>query len=435
MKLDLKKKITLSFVLFSLFFGAGNLIFPPFLGQNAGKNGILATIGFLLTAVILPVLGVIVVSKFNGLDKLARKINKYFGLIYTLLIYLSIGPGLGIPRAASVPFEMAIKPYLNDQNNAFIYMIIYSFIFFLIALWLVLKPSKLINRIGHVLTPLLLVLLFIFFISYLFLGKINVALPKNGYEINPFLKGFNEGYNTMDAIAALNFGLVLSTLLKNYGIEKEKELMKHTISSGIISGIILSVIYLMLSFIGIASSGAYNTNNGAETLRLIVYDLFGESGAILLALIFTLACLTTCVGLINSISLYLSSLFKKISYKYFTIIITFISFLISNLTLDYILKISVPILNIIYPTSILLILLGLYDKFIKNNKFIYPLVIYSSLFISFIFVLNIDFLNNIFNYLPLYKEGYGWVLVSLVMIILSFIINLIYIRIRKNRTN
>lgn len=435
MKLDLKKKITLSFVLFSLFFGAGNLIFPPFLGQNAGKNGILATIGFLLTAVILPVLGVIVVSKFNGLDKLARKINKYFGLIYTLLIYLSIGPGLGIPRAASVPFEMAIKPYLNDQNNAFIYMIIYSFIFFLIALWLVLKPSKLINRIGHVLTPLLLVLLFILFISYLFLGKINVALPKNGYEINPFLKGFNEGYNTMDAIAALNFGLVLSTLLKNYGIEKEKELMKHTISSGIISGIILSVIYLMLSFIGIASSGAYNTNNGAETLRLIVYDLFGESGAILLALIFTLACLTTCVGLINSISLYLSSLFKKISYKYFTIIITFISFLISNLTLDYILKISVPILNIIYPTSILLIILGLYDKFIKNNKFIYPLVIYSSLFISFIFVLNIDFLNNIFNYLPLYKEGYGWVLVSLVMIILSFIINLIYIRIRKNRTN
>lgn len=435
MKLDLKKKITLSFVLFSLFFGAGNLIFPTFLGQNAGKNGILATIGFLLTAVILPVLGVIVVSKFNGLDKLARKINKYFGLIYTLLIYLSIGPGLGIPRAASVPFEMAIKPYLNDQNNAFIYMIIYSFIFFLIALWLVLKPSKLINRIGHVLTPLLLVLLFIFFISYLFLGKINVALPKNGYEINPFLKGFNEGYNTMDAIAALNFGLVLSTLLKNYGIEKEKELMKHTISSGVISGIILSVIYLMLSFIGIASSGAYNTNNGAETLRLIVYDLFGEFGAILLALIFTLACLTTCVSLINSISLYLSSLFKKISYKYFTIIITFISFLISNLTLDYILKISVPILNVIYPTSILLILLGLFDKFIKNNKFIYPLVIYSSLFISFIFVLDINFLNNIFNYLPLYKEGYGWVLVSLTMIVLSFIINIVHLRIRKNRIN
>lgn len=431
MKLDLKKKITLSFVLFSLFFGAGNLIFPPFLGQNAGKNGILATIGFLLTAVILPVLGVIVVSKFNGLDKLAKRVNKYFGLIYTLLIYLSIGPGLGIPRAASVPFEMAIKPYLNDQNNAFIYMIIYSFIFFLIALRLVLKPSKLINRIGHVLTPLLLVLLFIFFISYLFLGKINVALPKNGYEINPFLKGFNEGYNTMDAIAALNFGLVLSTLLKNYGIEKEKDLMKHTISSGVISGIILSFIYLMLSFIGIASSSLYKTSNGAETLRLIVYDLFGEFGAILLALIFTLACLTTCVGLINSISLYLSSLFKKISYKYFTIIITFISFLISNLTLDYILKISVPILNVIYPTSILLILLGLFDKFIKNNKFIYPLVIYSSLFISFIFVLDINFLNNIFNYLPLYKEGYGWILVSLTMIVLSFIINIVHLRIRK----
>ena len=145
MKLTKKNLVVVSFMLFSMFFGAGNLIFPPFLGQNAGSNAVIAIIGFLITAVLLPVLGVIVVAKFDGLDKLGMKVGKHFALIFTILIYLSIGPGLGIPRAASVPFEMAVLPYLPSGSNTTLFMILYSFIFFALVLWLCLTPQKLVK--------------------------------------------------------------------------------------------------------------------------------------------------------------------------------------------------------------------------------------------------------------------------------------------------
>ena len=156
MKLGKRNKVLVSFMLFSLFFGAGNLIFPPFLGQNAGSATLPAMLGFLLTAVVLPVLGVIVVARFDGLDRLAQQVGPRFALVFTLLIYLSIGPGLGIPRAASVPFEMAVAPYLPEDANATLWMVVYSLLFFLVALWLCLTPGKLVSRIGHVLTPSLL---------------------------------------------------------------------------------------------------------------------------------------------------------------------------------------------------------------------------------------------------------------------------------------
>ena len=144
MKLDKKSIVIISFMLFSLFFGAGNLIFPPLLGQQSGSNTFLSILGFLITAVILPVLGVIVVGKFGGLTELAGKVDKKFAIVFTLLIYLSIGPGLGIPRAGSVPFEMAIAPYLKENSNLSICMLVYTTIFFIIVLWLCLNPGKLV---------------------------------------------------------------------------------------------------------------------------------------------------------------------------------------------------------------------------------------------------------------------------------------------------
>ena len=167
MKLTKGQMITISFMLFSLFFGAGNLIFPPFLGQNAAQNTVPAVLGFLITAVILPVLGVVVVSQSEGLDKLATRVNKKFALIFTILIYLSIGPGLGIPRAASVPFEMAVAPYLPENAAIRWFMLGYSLVFFSIAAWLALNPSKLVNRIGRFLTPSLLTLIVFLFISFI----------------------------------------------------------------------------------------------------------------------------------------------------------------------------------------------------------------------------------------------------------------------------
>ena len=258
MKLSKKSLLVVSFMLFSLFFGAGNLIFPPFLGQNAGSNMVPAILGFLTTAVILPVLGVVVVAKFDGLDKLSGKVCGWFGLVFTLLIYLSIGPGLGIPRAASVPFEMVVAPYLPSSANKTLWMVVYSLIFFLVVLWLCMTPQKLVKRIGYILTPSLLILLVFLFVSFLFLGKVDISKPTIDYAKLPFLKGFTEGYQTMDTIAALNFGLVISSALIGFGVKDMNGRIKYTIIAGIIAGVILASDYLMISYIVMDSSGVYD---------------------------------------------------------------------------------------------------------------------------------------------------------------------------------
>ena len=439
MKLGTKKMILITFMLFSLFFGAGNLIFPTFLGQSAGSNTWIAMLGFIITAVVLPVLGVIVVSKFGGLDILGQRVNKYFGIGFAVLIYLAIGPGLGIPRAASVPFEMAVAPYLTDSSNNTWWMLLYSFIFFLVALWLCLKPSKLVERIGRYLTPSLLFLLVFLFISFLINGDKVVVSPNETYQNNAFLVGFTEGYNTMDAIAALNFGLVIATTLNSFGITDKKKELNYSLKAGLFAGIILAIIYLMLAYMGMKSSGVYSSQNGAQTLRLIVHQLYGDYGAILIAAIFTLACLTTCIGLINSISQYFSKLFPKINYTKWVIIITILSFIICNLGLNTILNISIPILNAIYPVSIVLIILGLSDYFWKNNKIIYPLTITGVGIISVIYALEqvnfkLSFLSNFLNsYLPLYSLGYGWVLIFIALFIISILIDLLIKMINKKK--
>ena len=268
MKLTRKQMVTISFMLFSLFFGAGNLIFPPFLGQNAGSATVPAIIGFLLTAVVLPVLGVVVVAQFDGLDQLANQAGRRFSRVFTVLIYLSIGPGLGIPRAASVPFEMAVAPYLSPDANATLWMVAYSMVFFLIAFWLCLNPGKLVKRIGNFLTPSLLTLLCFLFFSFLFNGQTSVAAPQSLYENLPFLQGFSDGYQTMDTIAALNFGLVIATTLGSFGLTEKKDTIRYTVFAGIFAGSILTAVYLMLTYMGMCSSGVYAIQeNGAWTLR------------------------------------------------------------------------------------------------------------------------------------------------------------------------
>ena len=395
MKLSKKKMVLMSFMLFSLFFGAGNLIFPPFLGQNAGEKMPFAIAAFLITAVILPVLGVIVVAKFDGLDKLARKVDARFAVVFTILIYLSIGPGLGIPRAASVPFEMAVAPYLPSGAP--------------------LPVFKLMERIGTFLTPRLLLLLLFLFVQFVLRGDAGVAAAQADYQANPMVKGFLEGYQTMDTIAALNFGLVIATTLRSLGVEKKNDLIHYTTRAGLAAGAILSAVYLMLSYMGMKSSAVYAIpENGAVVLRLIVKQLFGDVGAVLLAAIFTLACLTTCVGLITSISQFFSSLTDRLKYRQWVYLIAGFSFVVCNQGLNTILGISVPVLNAIYPVSIVLIILGLLDEKLGKNPYMYPAVITVTGIVSCVYCLDynmhmpLGFLSDLCHTFPLYSLGLGW---------------------------
>ena len=371
------------------------------------------------------------VARFDGLDRLGQQVGKRFAIVFTLLIYLSIGPGLGIPRAASVPFEMAVAPYLPEGTNITVWMLVYSLAFFLVALWLCMTPGKLVNRIGHFLTPSLLVLLVFLFVCFLFRGEVNVAPSQTAYDVAPFLKGFSEGYQTMDTIAALNFGLVIATTLGSFGMTEKRARMRHTVLAGIFAGTILALVYAMLSYMGMCSSGVYAIQeNGAWTLRCIVYQLFGAPGAVLLAAIFTLACLTTCVGLINSISQYFSTLFGKLSYRQWVLVMTGFSFLVCNLGLNAILSISIPILNAIYPVAIVLILLGLTHSLWVKNRWVYSLVVAGTGTVSVIYALDaaqlsLGAVTELCRKLPLYDMGFCWVSVAAVMLAVSLLLGLV----------
>ena len=309
-------------------------------------------------------------------------------------------------------------------------MVIYSLVFFLIALWLCLNPTKLVNRIGTFLTPSLLILLCLLFFSFLFRGQMDIAQPQDAYRDAPFLQGFSDGYQTMDTIAALNFGLVIATTLGTFGLKEKKDITRHTVLAGIAAGTILALVYVMLSYMGMCSSGVYPIQeNGAWTLRCIVSQVFGDAGAILLAAIFTLACLTTCVGLINSISQYFEGLFKKLSYRQWVFIIVTFSFLICNLGLNAILSISIPVLNAIYPVSIMLIVMGLSHRLWKNNRFAYPVTIGATGFISVLYALDtasvpLGFVSQLLQKLPLYSMGFGWVLFAAGGLIVSLVLKL-----------
>lgn len=419
MKNNLTKEqfFSVAIMLFGLFFGAGNLIFPPLLGKQAGGATFQSLLAFGITAVVFPILGVVAVAKTKGLSNLASKVDKYFAIVFTTMIYMAIGPGLGIPRAGSLPFEMAVAPFLPENVSLSLSRLVYTFVFFLVAYFVCLKPNKLVTRMGKFLTPALLVLIAVMFVGVLFKNPNAVTSPVGDYATSSTVKGFLEGYNTMDTIAALNFGLVISLAVKSFKVEDEEKVIGYTVRVGLVAGSFLFVIYAMLAYIGMTTSGLTgDVKNGAEILTTVSQYVFGKFGIVLLASIFTLACLTTCIGLITSISKFFETMTKeKVSYHKWIVFWTFLSFLVANFGLNTILKVSVPVLIAIYPVSIVLILLGLTEKYFGYNKFTYRLVCYTVTFISVIEALlsvklNIPFVTELVSSLPFFSLSLGWVL-------------------------
>ena len=432
-KLSKKDFVLVSLMLFSLFFGAGNLIFPPFLGQGAGDATWIAMGGFFITAVGFPVMGVIAIAKSGGLHTLASRVHPIFGMVFTVLIYLSIGPCLGIPRAGSLPFEMAVAPFLPEGliSNE-LALLIYTFIFFSVAYWLCLSPGKLVDRMGKILTPLLLILISSIFIASLFKPLGGYANATEAYSKSPFVKGFLDGYLTMDTIAALNFGIVISLTIKSKGVQGEKNIISNSIKAGLGAGAILMIIYAMLAHLGAASGGKFGvTENGAGTLANIMVYLFGQKGVILLAAIFTLACLTTCVGLITSCSQYFVTIMPKVKYITFVRILAIWSMVLANMGLTKILAVSVPVLDAIYPVAIMLIILALLNDMFKGSAVVYVSTISFTGIVSIVYALHgakikLGMIDRAFSKLPLYQDGLGWVVPA----IIGFILAILYKEVR-----
>jgi branched-chain amino acid:cation transporter, LIVCS family len=425
----------IGFMLFSMVFGAGNLIFPAYLGHAAGENVWKADMGFIISDAGLSVLAFIAIAKSGTFDALVNRVNPTFALLFPMAIYLSIGPGLAIPRAASLAYEMGVKPFLpNTIESSPIGLLVYTVVFFSIVFWFAKSPSKLVDRFGKILTPSLLVLIFIVFIKALFTDLPDFKEATLTYKENPISQGFLDGYQTMDAICALIYGIVFTNIFRSKKISKQTLQVKYLAIFGLICGVLLTFCYLVIAYIGASAQVTGNVDNGAIVLSTVLHQLFGTSGTIVLGLIFTLACLSVCIGLITSCAQYFSSVFPKLSYIKWAILLCLVSGFVANLGLSQILKVSVPVLDLLYPMAITLIILGLlHDRLPFKQRPVYVMTIGLVGLFSLMEIINSTFLNGSFSELlstvPLQNKGFGWVIPGL----LGFIIGSIFEKVKFNK--
>jgi LIVCS family branched-chain amino acid:cation transporter len=409
-------------MLFSLFFGAGNLIFPPILGQQAGENFAFAIFGFILTGVGLPLLTVIAIA-ISGRDMqhLAGRVHPKFGIVFAVIVYLSIGPSMGIPRVANVAFEMGMRSFVPESLQASKWVLFaFTFVFFCLVYWLCLNPSKLVLRIGNVLTPLLLLSIAALFIAAMMspLGEAHPAVQE--YAASPGFKGFMEGYLTMDTIAALAFGIIVINAIRDTGVQDKRMITKAAVQAGIIAGVGLSLVYAALGFMGVTSVTELGyAQNGGQLLTQIVQQLFGQFGLVLLSVIVALACLTTCIGLVSACSQYFSTLIKRLRYNQIAFIICVLGLLVANLGLNTIISISIPILLVIYPVSIVFILLSFCHRWFGGRASVYIGALIGTMLVSVFDGLKqanipVESVTEWLKHLPLYEQGIGWIVPAVV---------------------
>lgn len=423
MKLTNKEIFVTGLALLAMFMGAGNLIFPPMLGQAAGQDLWWATLGFVVTGVGLPLLGVTAVAKAGGdLEHLGNRIHPLFAKIITTIVVLCIGPLLAIPRTAATTFEVGIAPFIVNQNEQSIALglAITTVIFFAISLFFVLRPTKLIDSVGKILTPLLLLFLTIIIIKG-FLSPTS-SMGVSQYE-TPFITGFLEGYNTLDALAAVIFGLVIANALRAKGLTDNNEIAKVTTYAGVIAAIGLGSVYVGLSYIGATTGSSYTGSNHGEMLSFVSETLLGSSGKIIIGVAMALACLTTAIGLIATSGSFFSRLTKNaVSYNTCCIITTLVSALLANMGLAKILEISVPLLVAVYPVIIVMVTLAILHDLFKGSKTVYVWSVYTAVVMSLVCVVDsfgIINLSSILAFLPLYDQGLAWVVPTALVTIIS----------------
>ena len=387
------KTLIIGFALFAMFFGAGNVLLPPFIGLKTGSSYYMSIIGFILTGVGLPLLTLLVIFYIDGkYEKLFESLGKPFSKFLMVVAFLTIGPAIGIPRTAATTFEIGMKPFFPELSP-----IVGSIIFFLINLFFVMKKSDVLNKIGKLLTPTLLITIVVLIIKGIVspIANIGVAMSQDAFS-----QGFLEGYNTVDAVAAVIFaGLVWKSLGQTIN---DKELLKKTsIKAAFIATLGLSAIYSGFIYLGATSNAPMDIERTA-LLNLITKSLLGNYGVAILSIIVSLACLTTSIGLIVSVSSYFEEVLNyKVKYNLLVLVIIFISYVISQLGVDKIINYALPILLVFYPLLITVLFLTLS----KANQDVSKYTTYTTFVVSII--------DQIYP-LPLHNQGFAWLIPALI---------------------
>lgn len=419
-----KKDILISgLALFAIFFGAGNLIFPPYLGVITGDGWLATMVGFLLADPVIPILTVIVTAAAGGRAvDIGKRVGDKFAKILTLAAIICIGPAFAIPRTAATTYEVGFQSFFP---NLPIWVV--TIVFFAITFALSFKESNVVNIIGKYITPALLVFLFIVIVKAIIspIGKPVDVPVEGGY----FVKGFYEGYQTLDAFASPLFtGIVVADLMrKGYGKVNRKDRLSFIISVGIVASIFLSLVYGGLTYLGASGSSIFTADDSrVEILVSLVYMTLGNFGKFALSLCVTLACLTTAIGLTSSAGNFIEELTHgKVKYIYTVIVVTIISFLLSSLGVDAIINLAVPVLTIGYPIIIALVFYMIFDKKVPYNM-AYILMVIGVMIVAVIETfgkqLGLGALVEIIKSLPLAQFGFTWFIPSLVCFIIGWIL-------------
>ena len=426
----IKKGFLIGLLLFGIFFGAGNLIFPAELGFRAGKYFSYAMSGFVLSGVGISIITLIAGTMVRGGYKreLSIKVDTNFAIGYLTVLYLAIGPFFAIPRTASTSFSIGIAPVTGNGRMP---LFVFSIIYFLFAYLIAINPSKLMDRVGKVLTPIFALLIVILII----VGNLNFHAVNEGEmtgSLAALKKGFFDGYNTLDALASVSFCLIATSGIKNFGFSSKKEYKGIMAIVGIVTTIFFSGLYIGLGALGnkfdiskeVLSDP--NTNIGTYILSMSSYKLFGRFGQIFLGTMTILTCFTTTVGLIVVTSEFFTDIFKRFGYRTYVNIFTLTGFAMSNFGLNTIIKISVPILKILYPVTIVIVLTVILNKFISLSKTGMKFTIILTAVISAIDVIgNISDIKLIKIFMSLLiggRAGFVWINIVVFGILLSLVL-------------
>lgn len=438
-KLTTRETIVVASTLFGMFFGAGNLIFPVHLGQLAGSNSWPAIIGFIITAVSIPILAVAAIGNTHSddLQQLSSKVSGWYGVVLTSVLYLTIGPFFAIPRCATVSFTTGVAPMVGESGFR-IWQLIFSFLFFAVVLFFSLKPSGITIWIGKIINPVFLVFLGVLVLVALLNpgAAISEVEPVEAYKNGAFFNGFIEGYGTMDAIAGLAFGIVIISIVRELGVTNDEDVARETVKAGIFTAVLMGLIYVLTIIMGAQSRGLFElSDNGGIALTQISGHYLGSFGMIILALTITFACLKTAIGLVTSCSEMFVNMFpRSLSYKGWAIAFTAFSFVVSNAGLTAIINYAVPVLMLLYPLATVLIIMALCEKSFGGSKYVYRCVTIGA-FIPALFdfcktlpegiqtALGIPAMTELgAKIFPLFNHGLGWVIPSILGLVIGLII-------------
>ncbi|MGF1757577.1 branched-chain amino acid transport system II carrier protein [Photobacterium sagamiensis] len=344
----------LGFMTFAMYLGAGNLIFPPFLGFQAGEHFLSGMAGFLLTGVGLPALALIIVALVKGSDNLTAALPRPLATSFWVMVFIVIGPAFVIPRAITVAYQFSFAPFIGGDV-----LVPFSIAFCVITILFSLFPGKLVDTIGKWLTPALLAILAVMAAFAFLFPAGQVMQAKGPYVDGALAEGLTQGYMTMDALGSIGFGWVIFRAIKSMGVDCPKATAKYTFIAAVMYATAMAAVYLSLAYIGSTSADlGTDFTNGGEILTAFTNHHFGVFGTMLLGLVMILACLTTAIGVTTAGSEFYSTTFTAVSYRRSVWGTMILAGLVANIGLDQLLAITLPAVVALHPIAIALLLIA-----------------------------------------------------------------------------